>query len=71
VVPGFEQMTSYSEQVLNSAVHRKKALRLSDRLEATQFAFLLAGWLVGDFGPIVLVSTRLVHYGRKDLTMGG
>ena len=46
------------KQVLDYSLNREESLRLTGRFELAHLSLSLAGWLVGDFGPVVGVTFR-------------
>jgi hypothetical protein len=49
------------KEIPHEAVYRQESLRVSGRFEPPHLALALAGWLMRDFGSIVLVLRRAVH----------
>jgi hypothetical protein len=68
---GTELMSSNGEQVANGAVDREEPLGLCDRFESPHVALALAGLLVGDFGPVVVVAGGVMHDRRHDDSVRG
>ena len=56
IVEGAQQMAPHPKQIAHDAVDRKESLRLGGGFEPPHLALPLARRLVGDFGPVVLVS---------------
>ena len=46
--------------------NRRESLRLTRRFEPAHLSLALSGWLMGDFGPVVRVLTRVVNHRRHD-----
>ena len=68
---GTQQMAPDPKQIAHDAVDRKEELRLGGGFEPPHLALPLARRLVGDFGPVVLVSRGAVKDRRHDVAVGG
>jgi len=54
-------VTAYAKEIPNDAVDRQESLRVSRGFEPSHLALALAGWLMRDFGSIVLVLRRALR----------
>jgi hypothetical protein len=63
-------VTAYAKEIPNDAVDRQESLRVSRGFEPSHLALALAGWLMKDFGSIVLVLSRAVRDSRHHAAVG-
>src|ERR1700682_5004907 len=68
---GPKPMSPNGEQVAHDVVDREEPLGLCRRLETPHVALAPARRLVGDFGPVVGVASRVVDHGRHDHPVRG
>ena len=61
---GPKPMSPNGEQIAHDVVDREEPLGLCRRLETPHVALAPARRLVGDFGPVVGVASRVVDHGR-------
>jgi hypothetical protein len=63
-------VTADSEEVLDEAMHREEALRVTGRLKLSHLALSLAGDLMGHLRPVVRVLRGVVHHRGDHRAMG-
>jgi hypothetical protein len=71
LMAGPKPMSPNDEQVAHDVVDREESLSLCRRLETPHLALAQARRMVGDFGPVVGVASRVVDHGRHDHPLRG
>src|SRR4051812_15554710 len=67
---GFQQVPSWSEEILDDTVEREETLRLTSRFKSAHLPFSFARRLMRDFGAIVGISFGAVGKRRSQRRNG-
>ncbi len=64
------QMPIMSKEIVDRAVDRKQALRMTGRLKTTHLPFFLTTRLMRILGPVIPIPPRLMDRGQTQFPMG-